>query len=72
MEVTRRDQWDTGDTEVWAEVPVVPGPGAKCEVEVAAVAEEGEEAGAALTRPRHDNTILLYKYPDTPNCIVLS
>ena len=51
---------------------MVPGPGAKCEVEVAAVAEEGEEAEADLTRPRHDNTILLYKYPDTPNCIVLS
>ena len=34
-----------------------------------AAGEEGE-AGADLTR--HSHTILLYKYPDTPNCIVLS
>ena len=67
-----RDQWATEVTEVWEEGPEDPGLEAKCEEEVAAAAGEDEEAEADPTRPRHDNTILLYKYPDTPNCIVLS
>ena len=45
-----RDPWAMGVTEVWEEEPGAPGLEAKCEEEVAAVAEEGEEAGADPTR----------------------
>ena len=65
-----RDPWATEATEEWEEGRVDPGPGGRCEEEVEAGAGEEGEAGADLTR--HSHTILLYKYPDTPNCIVLS
>ena len=65
-----RDPWATEATEGWEEGRAAPGPEERCEEEVAAGAGEGGEAGAGPTR--QSDTILLYKYPDTPNCIVLS